>query len=76
MYNYYVERKDDLMTKEYNFDDHFKIITVGFDRSKEVMSEVFCEKSDPDLVHPNSAVIRDNGLPIIVSIKNLYKEKF
>jgi len=31
------------MTKEYNFDDHFKIITVGFDRSKEVMSEVFCE---------------------------------
>jgi len=33
-------------------------------------------KSDPDLVHPNSAVIRDNGLPIIVSIKNLYKESF
>ena len=27
-----------------------------------------------DLVHPNSAVIKDNGLPISVAIKNLYKE--
>ena len=23
------------MTKEYNFDDHFKIITVGFEKTEE-----------------------------------------